>query len=125
MLTIHQKIEEYADYITDKLNRGEIESILTYPPSTKFTERETQALLKLGKDQELKNALRKIFADNSAGVIFALMNYLDGTADPNEKLGEWTEVAFVDKTDDIELPDEMLHDSFYSTYRDWKEIRTD
>jgi len=32
-------------------------------------------------------------------------------------------VALVDKTDEIESNNEMLHDNFLSTYWDWKEIR--
>lgn len=123
MLAIHQKIEEYADYFAGKLNDGETTDILTYPPDCRLTGNEKEALEKLKNDQDLQSALRKILAGNSAGVIFDLMNYLDGTADPNENLGGWTEVAFVDKTDDVEPSHNMLHDYFYSTYWDWKAIR--
>ena len=123
MLAIHQKIEKYADYVADKLNNGETTDLLTYPPNCELTDNEKQALEKLKNDQDLKSALRKILADNSAGVIFELMNYLDGTADPDENLGDWTEIAFVDRTEEIEPPNDMLHDNFYSTYWDWKEIR--
>ena len=78
---------------------------------------------KLKNDHDLKSALRKILADNSAGIVFDLMNIIDGTADPDEDLGKWTEVALVDQLDDIEPNDDMLHDSFFSTYWNWKEVR--
>jgi hypothetical protein len=123
MLAIHQKIEEYADFIVEKLNNGETSDIINYPPNGGLNDDEKKALDKLKNDETLKSALKKVLADNSAGVIFELMNYLDGTTDPDSELGDWTEVSFVDKTESIESPEEMLHDSFYETYLDWKEIR--
>ena len=123
MLALHKKIEEYANYYSEKLEKGGTNDLLTYPPNCGFSDTEIKALQKLKNDKELKSALRKILADNSAGVIFDLLNFLDGTANPDDNLGEWTEVALVDKTDEIESNNEMLHDNFLSTYWDWKEIR--
>jgi len=123
MITLHQKIEEYADYTTDKLDKGETSDLLAYPPNCGLTEKESLALGKLKSDPNLKNALRKIFANNSASVLFDLMNLLDGTTDPDENNGKWTEISFVDKTENIEENAEMLHDNFFATYRDWKEVR--
>ncbi len=125
MLALHQKIEEYADYYAEKLHLGETNDLLIYPPNCGMTDDELHALVKLGNDLDLKSALRKILASSSAGVIFDLMNFIDGTSDPEDKLGDWTEIAFVDKSDDIEPPDDMLHDNFFSTYWDWKDIRPD
>lgn len=98
---------------------------MTYSPNCGFTDNEKQALEKLKNDHGLKSALRKVFADNSAGVIFELMNYVHGTAETEENLGDWTEIAFVDRTEEIEPPNDVLHDNFYSSYWDWKEIRPD
>lgn len=125
MLSLHKSIEEYADYASTQLMKGETTDLLNYPPNCGFTDGEQKALEKLRNDQELKSALRKILAENSASVIFDLMNHIDGTTDPSENLGEWTQVCFVDRSDEIEAPDEMLHDNFYGTYWDWKEIRPD
>jgi len=122
MLTIHQKVEEYADSVADSLNKGDIED-LTYPPNCGLTGEELNALQKLKDDPTLKSALRKVLADNSAGVVFDIFNLVDGTADPDENLGNWTEIALVDKSEELDDPIEMLHDNFYSTYWDWKKIR--
>jgi hypothetical protein len=123
MLSIHQKIEEYANDISEHLNNGEIEDLLSYPPNCGFSDKEIHSLNKITNDPDLKSALRKILADNSAGIVFELMNLIDGTSDPDENLVEWPEVALIDKSDKIKENDEMLHDSLYSTYWDWKEIR--
>jgi hypothetical protein len=123
MLSLHQKIEKYATDTSKNLNNGEIKDLLVYPPNCGFNEKEIQSLNKIKDDPNLKSALRKILADNTAGVLFELMNLIDGTTDPDEDLGEWTEIAFVDKSEKIEENMDMLHDTFYSTYWDWKEIR--
>jgi hypothetical protein len=123
MLTLHQKIEEFAERTSDNLNIGKTEDLLVYPPNCGLSEKESLSLEKLKDDPNLKSALRKILADNSAGIVFDLMNLLDGTTDPNKNLGKWTEISFVDKTEDIEENMEMFNNTFFETYWDWKEIR--
>ncbi len=125
MLFLQQKIEENADYISDQLDKGNSTDFLTYPPNGGLTEKENIALQKLKNDQDLKSAMRKILADNSASVLFELFNIIDGTTDPDENLGKWTEICLVDKTDEIEGNDEMLHDALFEKYWDWREIRPD
>ena len=51
------------------------------------------------------------------------MNFIDGTSDPEEKNGKWTEISLVDKTEQIEENTEMLHDVFFGSYWNWKKIR--
>lgn len=123
MLSLHQKIENYAENISENLFLGKSEDILAYPPNCSLTEEENESLKKLKDNSILKSALRKVFADNSASLIFDLFNIVDGTSDPDEELGSWTEIAFVDKTEEIAENSEMLHDNFFSTYWDWKKIR--
>ena len=125
MLFLQQKIEENADYISDQLDKGNSTDFLTYPPNGGLTEKENLALQKLKNDQDLKSAMRKILADNSANVLFDLFNIIDGTTDPDENLGKWTEICLVDKTDEIEDNEEMLHDELFEKYWDWREIRPD
>jgi hypothetical protein len=124
MLALHQQIEEYAEYTADKLNKGDVENILNYPPNCELTTEEIEALKKIQNDNTLKSGLRKIIANNSSGVIFELLNFIDGTTDPSPDLGGWTEIAFVDKTDEVEPSNDMLHDEFYSTYWDWLDNRS-
>lgn len=123
MLFLQQKIEEKAANIVEQIEKGETTDFLTYPPNGGLTEEENLSLQKLKNDATFKNALRKILADNSAGVLFELLNVIDGTSDPDEELGEWSEISLVDKTDEIEENPEMLHNELYSKYWDWKEIR--
>ncbi len=123
MLALHKIIEEYADYYSSKLDKGETNDLLVYPPNFSLSDKELEALGKLKNDPDLKSALKKIMTNASGGVIFDLMNFFDGTSDPDNNLGNWTEVALVDKSDDVESPGDMLHDSFLSTYADWIDIR--
>ena len=123
MLFLQQKIEENAEYVADELEKGNSTDFLTYPPNGGLTEMEKSSLEKLKNDPILKGALRKVLADNSAGVLFELLNIIDGTSDPDENLGKWTEISFVDKTDELAENTEMLHDELYSKYWDWKKIR--
>ncbi|MEP7129387.1 MAG: hypothetical protein ABI729_10985 [Chitinophagales bacterium] len=123
MLAIHKLIEGYADDLSDKLEKGNLNDFLIYPPNCGFTNNEQGALLKLKSDSDLKSGLRKVIASSSACVIFDLFSIIDGTADPDPNLGKWTEISFIDKTEDIEEPEDMLHDNFFETYWDWKEVR--
>ena len=123
MLFLQQKIEENAEYIAEELDKGNSTDFLTYPPNGGLTEVEKSSLKKLKNNPNLKSALRKILADNSAGVLFELLNIIDGTSDPDESLGKWTEVNFVDKTDELAHNSEMLHDELYEKYWDWQKIR--
>jgi len=123
MLFLQQKIEESAEYISDQLEKGNNTDFITYPPNGGLTEKENLSLQKLKNDPDLKSALRKILADNSAGVLFELFNLIDGTTEPDENLGEWTEISFVDKMDEIAENAEMLHDELYGKYWDWRKIR--
>lgn len=123
MLSLHKKIEEYSDYLSTQIDNGNPVEHVTYPPKNGFTSDEIDSLKLLSSNPLLKNALRKLVADNIAGVLFDFFNYIDGTGDPEEELGKWTELSFVDKTDNIEQPTEMLHDKFYETYWYWRKIR--
>ena len=123
LLSANQKIEENADFISDKLNKGSDMDFVTYPPNCGFTEEEHNSLEKLKNDPNLKSALRKILADNSAGVLFDLFNIIDGTSEPDERFGKWTEICFVDKTDELAENLDFLHDELYEKYWDWRKIR--
>ncbi|WP_103072341.1 hypothetical protein [Aquimarina sediminis] len=123
LLSANQKIEENADFISDKLYKGDEMDFITYPPNCGFTEEENRSLEKLKNDPNLKSALRKILADNSAGVLFDLFNIIDGTSEPDESFGKWTEICFVDKTDELAEDLDFFHDELYDKYWDWRKIR--
>lgn len=123
MMSLHKKIEEYSDFLSTQIKNGDPIQHVTYPPNNGFTEKEIESLKKLTSDEDLQTALRKLIADSMAGVFFDFFNYIDGTGDPEEEVGKWTELSLVDKNDSIEPPIEMLHDKFFETYWHWRKIR--
>lgn len=127
LLDTHQDIEEYADtLVTNILDKKEFD-FLTYPPNCGLTELEIDELKKLDNNEHLKNALRKVIADNSAGIIFNMLNLFDGTGFPKNDNDNWTGLKVIDEepNENSEPVDDWLHDKFYETYGDWKKIRGD
>jgi hypothetical protein len=126
LLDIHQDIEEYADVLVKKILDEKNFDFLTYPPNCGLTELEKNELLKLENNEHLKNALRKVIADNSAGVVFNMLNLFDGTGFPKNDNGGWTGLKIIDEepNENPEPVDDWLHDKFYETYWDWKKIRS-
>lgn len=61
------------------------------------------------------NALPKVIADNSVGIIFNMLNLFDGTSSPKHLYNEWTGVKLIDEEsneNESEFKD-TLHDSFF------------
>ncbi len=127
LLDTHQDIEEYADIlVTNILDKKEFD-FLTYPPNCGLTDLEIDELKKLDNNEHLKNALRKVIADNSAGIIFNMLNLFDGTGFPKNDNDDWTGLKVIDEepNENSEPVDDWLHDKFFETYWDWKKIRGD
>ena len=125
LLDLNQDIEEYAEVTIKNIIEDKNFEFLTYPPNNGLTDLEKQELNKLDNNQQLKNALRKVIADNSAGIIFNMFNLFDGTGSPKYMHDEWTGVKLVDEEaneNELEFLD-TLHDSFFETYWEWKKIR--
>ncbi|MFD2967752.1 hypothetical protein [Sphingobacterium bambusae] len=125
LLDTHQDIEEYADtLVTNILDKREF-NFLTYPPNCGLTELEIEELKKLDNNENLKNALRKVIADNSAGIVFNMLNLFDGTGFPKNDNEDWTGLKVIDEepAKKSEPVDDWLHDKFYETYWDWKKVR--
>ena len=127
LLDTHQDIEEYADILVTNILDKKDFNFLTYPPNCGLTELEIEELKKLDNNEYLKNALRKVIADNSAGIIFNLLNLFDGTGFPKNDDGDWTGLKIVDEepNENSEPLDDWLHDKFYESYWDWKKVRGD
>ena len=121
LLSVHKTIEEFAGHTANNLFHNRTNRLINYPPNGGLTEAEKEALSQLKENEVLKSALRKVIASNTAEVFFDFFNILDGTADP--ETGKWSEVLLIDKPDDFDEYQEFLHDSFFETYRDWKEKR--
>ncbi|WAC39841.1 hypothetical protein [Pedobacter sp. SL55] len=127
LLDTHQDIEEYADtLVTNILDKKDF-NFLTYPPNCGLTELEINELKKLDNNEHLRNALRKVIADNSAGIVFNMLNLFDGTGFPKNDNDDWTGLKVIDEepNENSEPVDDWLHDKFYETYWDWKKIRGD
>ncbi|MCB0516517.1 MAG: hypothetical protein R2798_01315 [Chitinophagales bacterium] len=127
LLDTHQDIEEYADTLATNILDKKDFNFLIYPPNCGLTELEINELKKLDNNEHLKNALRKVIADNSAGIVFNMLNLFDGTGFPKNDHGDWTGLKVIDEEpNEISEPvDDWLHDKFYETYWDWKKIRGD
>jgi hypothetical protein len=127
LLDINQDIEEYAEATVKNIIEDKNFDFLTYPPNNGLTDLEKAELSKLDNNEHLKNALRKVIADNSAGVIFNMLNLFDGTASPKLHYDNWSGVKLIDEEPqaDSEQFNDMLHDSFFETYWEWKKLRGD
>jgi hypothetical protein len=125
LLDVNQDIEEYAEATVKNIIENKNFDSLTYPPNAGLTDLEKVELKKLDNNDNLKNALRKIMADNTAGVIFNMLNLLDGIGSPKLKFDEWNGVKLVDEEVNINADPfiDTLHDSFFDTYWDWKKLR--
>ena len=121
-VNLHKLIEEYANHMANHIQHGRSGELINYPPNGGLTDLEKNEISKIGGNEVLKGALRKILASNTADVLFSFFNYLDGTADPDFRSEKWTEVMLVDYSEENEIVD-MLHDEFYSTYWEWKKKR--
>lgn len=123
LVSIHQLIEEQANFTVNDIENKRINQLINYPPNGGLTESEKNELSKLILNTDLKSALRKVLASNTADVFFSFLNIIDGTIDPTVEYGEWGEVMLVDFNEENEI-ESMLHDDFYESYWDWKEKRT-
>ena len=127
MLDLNQDIEEYAEATVKNIIEDKNFDFMTYPPNSGLTDLEKQELNKLDNNEHLKNALRKVIADNSAGIVFNMLNIIDGTTDPKLMYDEWTGIKLIDQdlNEDADEFQDMLHDSFYESYWKWRELRGD
>ncbi|GAB3935366.1 hypothetical protein [Mucilaginibacter myungsuensis] len=122
LVNINKLISNYANATIEQIFNNDLD--LTFPPNTELNDLEKAELKELNNYAHLKNALKKILTDNSAGVMFGLMNLIDGTTDPEVMAEDWTGVQFsdIDHDNDREAFEDMLHDSLYEKYWNWKAV---
>jgi hypothetical protein len=127
LIDLNQNIEEYTEATVKNIFDDKNFDFLTYPPNNGLTDLERQELDKLNNNEYLKNALRKVIADNSAGIIFNMLNLFDGTGSPKHMYNEWTGVKLIDEFENENVQEfkDTLHDSFFEAYWEWKKIRGD
>lgn len=122
LLELNKKIEEYAEETVKNIIEDKKLDFLVYPPNGGLTDAEQAEIVRLSHNENFKNALRKILADNAAGVVFNLLNLLDGTIAPENDDDEWTGIKLVDEEEDEdrEVFGDTLHDALFEAYWDWK-----
>ncbi|GAA3979551.1 hypothetical protein [Hymenobacter antarcticus] len=119
LLAVHQLIEEYASGSANDLLQGRTDQ-LDYPPNGGFTTEEQESLKQLQDNVVLQSAMRKVLASCAGGVVFGLLNLIDGTNEPEH--GDWSGVMLVDEAE-AAGGSEFLHDDFFESYWDWREKR--
>ena len=124
-LDIYKNIDKYVENLTIDILDDKKFDFLSYPPNSGFTDLEINELKKLNNNDILKSALRKIIADNSAAIVFDILNHIDGTTDPELENENWTGLKIVDLevSKNNEPLVDFLHDYFFETYWDWMKIR--
>jgi len=119
MQDLHRAIEKYAESTVSMLVDHKDDDRLFYPPGAKLSSDEIEAIRSFVGSEHLKTGLRKILADNGAGIVFHLFNLIDGTVDPaNDDNGEWHELQLIDReqAESREVLGEFLHDLFLSSF---------
>ncbi|MFA5946974.1 MAG: hypothetical protein WC813_03035 [Patescibacteria group bacterium] len=111
LLSLNTLIRKNGAESLNRIANNEYEKLFFYPPNEKLTGTESEMLIALQKNPAIYPVLQKIITNESARVIFELLNWVDGTGDPD---GPWSGVALVDRTSDEDT--EMLHDAFLEAY---------
>lgn len=120
MQDLHRAIDNYAESTVSMLVDIKDDDSLFYPPGSKLSTDEMEALRSISDTEHLESGLRKILVDNGAGIVFHLFNLIDGTVDPaNDENSEWRELQLIDREQEEhrEVVGDFLHDLFLSSFR--------
>ncbi len=118
LVELNKAIEDAAEDDSKNILQQDFDSLAVYPPNGGFTDEEKVALRSIASVPNAESALRKVLANASASVIFNMLNWIDGTSDPESE--DWTGVKLVDADTVGDPPYAMLHDDFYDKYWDWR-----
>lgn len=123
LMELNKAIEDAAEAGAKDVLQQDFDNLAVYPPNGGYTDEEKVALRSIASVPNTESALRKVLANASASVIFNMLNWFDGTSDPESE--NWTGVTLVDSDTVGDPPYAMLHDDFYDKYWDWRETRGD
>jgi hypothetical protein len=123
LMELNKAIEDAAEAGAKDVLQQDFDNLAVYPPNGGYTYEEKVALRSIASVPNAESALRKVLANASASVIFNMLNWFDGTSDPESE--SWTGVTLVDSDTVGDPPYAMLHDDFYDKYWDWRETRGD
>ena len=123
-LQFHKSIEETADNVAKTLIKHSSAELISYPPNGGLTDAEIESLSSISTDDNMKRGLRKVIANSCARVIFDMLACIDGVREPDLDADKWKGIKFVDDSDEIEPPDElMLYNKLYDSYWTWRKRR--
>ena len=77
LIELHRLIAEQSNRMISAIMEHPDDDRTIYPPDTSLNEDELQALCNLDHNQELKNALDKIFKDYTAKILFRFFNIIE------------------------------------------------
>ena len=123
LLALHKLIDSATEKSAQNVVANKVQDLAIYPPNGGFSTSEIETLKQIASIPRTESVLRKIIADANGQVIFNLLNFFDGTGDPDTDLGKWTGVALADSNQIEENNAGMLHDDFSESYWDWMKIR--
>ncbi|MEZ4374384.1 MAG: hypothetical protein R3B07_26420 [Polyangiaceae bacterium] len=119
LLELHRIVGESSHRVTRAV--GEDAGECTYPPEGTegaWTKSDAKALASLQLTPSQRRALRKVFADHAASVLFQCLSLIDGVTDPQlTPLRHWSGLRLVVRNE--AEPAEMLHDAFFDSYADY------
>jgi hypothetical protein len=72
-------------------------------------------------NQTVLSALKKIIVDAASYPVFHLFELMDGVTDPQNYSEYWAGFKLVARSDE-DTSEFDLHDEFYATYDDWKNL---
>ena len=128
LMELHSIIKERS-MIGNLISNPPLDSVLE---EFNLTDTELSALKAQQFTPESISGIEKIVRDNLMTAFFEVFCILDGVGDPNESLMEpdevWlglklTEVEYNEEDEEEEEVTEFLHDEFFSTYQEWKELQ--
>lgn len=123
LVDVHRYIEEQATKAAEILCRLRPPDAIAYPPNGGLTRDEELALSSSGALGSDVSAYRKIVADAIASAFFRFFAVVDAVGEPVSFSGPWLPLTFEVAGDDSD--ESMLHDEFFDTYWDWRELRPD
>lgn len=126
LIELHSIIKERS-MIGNLISNPPLDSVLE---EFNLTVTELNALKAQQFTPESISGIEKIVRDNLMATFFEVFCILDGVGDPNESLMEPDEVWLGLKLTEVKYNEEgeeevteFLHDEFFSTYQEWKELQ--
>ena len=127
MMTAIDEIFDAAENVSLLIKEGKFESEfdITHMEDLSLDSEDKEILSQIKNIKNVDKVIKKIAVVSSTKAFFHFFNILDGTGFPPKKYGNWTFVSLIDEQEDNGGPYlDMLHDTFFDCYHDWKNINS-